>query len=593
MAKSPPHRPANLSPQKNAEIERIFDTAQQYHAAGRLAEAERGYRAILKEVPRHAPSLHFLGVLAMTAGKTKSAIDLIRKAIAAKPDYVEAYSNLGNALQQQGRTDRAIASYRKAIGIDPAYAVAHMNLGAVLLQRGDAAGAAGALDKALALEPDYPAAHRNLGAALKDLGEPDRAAAAYAKYLSVHPDDAEAVNDLGVILEAQGKLSDAIARYRKAAALTPAEAGPHLNLGRALEASGDPDGALASYRQAASVSPDYAAAHYGCGNALAKLGRPDDAAAAYRRALEIEPGHRDARLAHDALLTRKVSFWHFPMMNDTARNDAFEGALRSAVKPDSHVLDIGSGSGLLAMMAARAGAARVDTVEVIPAIADVAREIIDTNGYGETVTLHNKLSTAMEVGPDLPAKADILVTETFDVGVLGEHVVSTIRHARANLLTEDAVIIPQSAEVVGALFESEEIRKRAKVHSVSGFDLSAFNMFRKPYHQMTLTHHPHRLVSDTFTIFDFDFTGDPILPETRPLSVPATENGVCHGIVFWFRLMLDESHTYDTGPDRNPGNHWEQAVHIFDTPIDIAAGDEIRVAASHNSRMITFAIDPA
>lgn len=592
MARPPTHRPTALTPEKRDEIDRIFDIAQQYHAAGRLSEAERGYLAILKEIPDHAPALHFLGVTAMAAGKLKAAIDFIERAIRAKPDYVEAHSNLGNALQQRGRVDHAIKSYRKAIKFDPGYAVAHMNLGATLLQHGDAAGAVQCLEKAIEIEPDYAAAHRNLGGALKELGQSDRAVAAYEKYLSVHPQDAEAVNNLGVVLEARGRLSEAVTQFRKAASLPPEEAGPYLNLGRTLEAMGDAEGALVNYRKAVSVSPDYVAAHYGCGNVLTKLGRPDDAAEAYRTALDLEPAHRDARLAYDALRTRKVSFWHFPMMNDTARNDAFEGALKAAITPESRVLDIGSGSGLLALMAARAGAARVDTVEVVTPIAEVAQKIIGTNGFGETVTVHNKLSTAMEIGPDLPAKADILVTETFDVGVLGEHVVSTIRHARANLLTEDAIIIPQRAEVIGALFESEEIYKRAKVRTVSGFDLSDFNTFKKPYHQLTVSNFPHRMISDPFTIFDFDFTGDPILPESRPQTIQGTEGAVCHGVVFWFRLMLDRSHVYDTGPTSNPGNHWEQAVHILNTPVQIPPGGAMPVTAHHNNRMISFSFEP-
>lgn len=593
MAKSPRNRPIGLTPQQQNEIDRIFDLAQQYHAAGRLAEAERGYQKILQAMPHHPPALHFLGVLAMSAGKTKNAIDLIKRAIAAKPDYVEAHSNLGNALQQQGKIDRAITSYRKAIEIDPGYAVAHMNLGATLLQRGDAAGAVDSLERAIAVEPDYAAAHRNLGGALKEIGQPARAAAAYEKYLSAHPNDAEAINNLGVIFEALGKLSDAITQYQKATELPPVEAGTHVNLGRALEAKGDPEGALANYRKARSISPDYVAAHYGSGNALTKLGKLTDAATAYRQALDIDPDHRDARLAYDALLSRKVSFWHFPMMNDTARNDAFEGALKAAVNPDSHVLDIGSGSGLLALMAARAGAARVDTVEVVDPIAEAAKKIIEANNYGNTVTVHNKLSTAIEIGPDLPAKADILVTETFDVGVLGEHVVSTIKHARANLLTDNAVIIPQRADVIGALFESEEIYKKAKVRTVSGFDLSEFNRFKKPYHQLSLTHYPHRALTDDFPIFGFDFTGDAIQPETKPLSVAAVETGTCHAIIFWFRLTLDDTHFYDTGANQNPGNHWEQAVHILDEPIPVEAGQELTFTASHNNRMITFDFNAA
>lgn len=586
-----PGTPASGNPQSIRNIQQIFDTAQQHHAAGRLAEAERGYRAVLRQSPKHAPALHFLGVVALASGKNRNAVELIKKAIAARPDYVEAHSNLGNALQQQGKPKPAIASYRKAIALDPGYAVAHMNLGTVLLGQGDLPGAVESLGRAVALEPDYAAAHRNQGSALRQLGRLDEAAACYEKAVALSPNDAAALNDLGVILEEQGRLADAIANYRDAVSLNPGDAGPHLNLGRALEASGELAEAAACYRKAVSIRPDYVAAHYNSGNILAKMNRTDEAAGAYRAALALEPGYRDAQLALDALLSRQVSFWHFPMMNDGRRNDAYEAALKAAVTADSVVLDIGSGSGLLAMMAARAGAARVDTVEVVPAIADVAQKIIDRNGYGDQITVHNKLSTALTIGGELPQKANVLVTETFDVGVLGEHVIRTIKHARANLLTDDAVIIPARAEVLGALFESAAIYQRAKVHEVSGFDLSPFNAFRKPYHQLSLSNYPHRLLSADFPVFDFDFTGVPIEPDTKPLSVRTSDTGLCHGIAFWFRLVLDENNSYDTGAGANPGNHWEQAIHILDTPMDISAAQDIAVTAHHNNRMIWFSLD--
>ena len=587
-----PATPAPGNPQSNSQkIQKIFDAAQQQHATGRLADAERGYQAILREDPRHPPALHFLGVIALAAGRNKIAVDFIKRAVAADPGYVEAHSNLGNALQQQGKPGQAVASYQKAIALDAGYAVAHMNLGTTLLGRGDLPGAVESLGRAVALDAGYAVAHMNLGSALRRLGRLDDAVACYEKAAILSPTDAAVLNDLGVLLEEQGRLAEAIARYRKAVLLAPDDAGPHLNLGRALEAAGELAEAAACYRKAVSIRPDYVAAHYNSGNILAKMNRTDEAAEAYRAALELQPGYRDAQVAYDALLTRQVSFWHFPMMNDGRRNDAYEAALDAAVTPDSVVLDIGSGSGLLAMMAARAGAARVDTVEVVPAIADVAQKIINRNGYGARIAVHNKLSTALKIGDDLPQKANVLVTETFDVGVLGEHVVRTIKHARANLLTDDAIIIPARAEVVGALFESAEIYKQAKVHNVSGFDLSPFNVFRKPYHQLSLGNYPHRLLSADFPIFDFDFIGAPIEPDTRALTIAASETGLCHGIAFWFRLILDKEHSYDTGAGANPGNHWEQAIHILDTPLDIAATQDIAFTAHHNNRMIWFSVD--
>ena len=78
------------------------------------------------------------------------------------------------------------------------------------------------------------------------------------------------------------------------------------------------------------------------------------------------------------------------------RNVRFERALMRAIRAYTrkhgrgpHVLDIGSGTGLLAMMAARGGARKVTTVEMVPAICVVAEQIIERNGYSDVVNVIN------------------------------------------------------------------------------------------------------------------------------------------------------------------------------------------------------------
>ena len=81
-----------------------LNLALQHHGAGRLPEAEAAYRQILSENPKHAATLHFMGVIAYQSGEPGAAVELIERALTAKPDLFEAWNNLGAAYRQLGRT---------------------------------------------------------------------------------------------------------------------------------------------------------------------------------------------------------------------------------------------------------------------------------------------------------------------------------------------------------------------------------------------------------------------------------------------------------------------------------------------------------
>lgn len=97
---------------------------------------------------------------------------------------------------------------------------------------------------------------------------------------------------------------------------------------------------------------------------------------------------------------------HRGMLFDTDRVTAFQKAIEAAVRPGDRVIDVGAGSGILSLMAARAGAAHVDALEAT-AIVDQARAVADANGYGDRIAFVPGDAAAFKA----EAPADLVVGE--------------------------------------------------------------------------------------------------------------------------------------------------------------------------------------
>ena len=294
--------------------------------------------------------------------------------------------------------------------------------------------------------------------------------------------------------------------------------------------------------------------------------------------------------AGDVAITSEVVPWHFPMMNDTVRNDAYEKALKSALKNSGAVLDIGSGSGLLAMMAARHGASKVTTCEEVSMVAEKAKFIIKKNGFSEKIKVINKLSTNLVIGEDLE-RADILVTEIFDNGLLGENAFMAIEHAKNHLLKPNAQLIPSGARVYAMCIESDEIYKNHRVETISNFDLSPFNQFSTyNYSGYHLAKTEYKALSSTTNIFDFNFYK---IPENESVAIEfdIIESGKCHAVVYWYELQLDEDTIISTAPHLPQLSCWKQAVQILSKPLMLIKGKSLKLIANHDDEALWFTLD--
>jgi len=140
------------------------------------------------------------------------------------------------------------------------------------------------------------------------------------------------------------------------------------------------------------------------------------------------------------------------MIADSVRMDAFVQALRQAVKPESVVLDLGTGTGIFALLACQFGARRVYAVEPNDAI-QVAREIAVANGYTERIEFIQNISTKVT----LPERADVIISDIGGLLPWLEHLIPSISDARQRLLAPGGLLIPQRDIMWAALVEASKL----------------------------------------------------------------------------------------------------------------------------------------
>jgi type II protein arginine methyltransferase len=298
-------------------------------------------------------------------------------------------------------------------------------------------------------------------------------------------------------------------------------------------------------------------------------------------------GHRPSPaelVAGDEAIRAVVPRWHFEMLNDRKRNDAFEAAIRRVVRPGDLVLDIGTGAGLLALLAARYGAERVVSCEGVEPVADVAERVAARNGFEDRISIVRKWSTDAAVGADLPRPADVLVTEVIDCGLVGEGVVDTMRHAREHLLAPHARIVPARATIYAQLVESRWLERLNRVRRVAGFDLSEFNgLASLAYFPIRLAQVAYRDLAPPVEALRFDFQRGEYPDERTTVSCTPAADGMCHAVALWFRVELVPGIVLSNDPS-NMLSHWEQGVQCFAAPIPVRAGQPVELSLWQQGR---------
>jgi tetratricopeptide (TPR) repeat protein len=285
----------------------LFARAVGHHQAGDLGRAEALCRQILEHDPAHADALNLLGMLAHQARRAE-AVEILRRAVAARPGDGTIHYNLGVAYQVLGRLPDAVACYREALRLQPAHADAHHNLGDALLTQGDHAAAQASLEQAVRLRADFAEAHNKLGIAYREQQKKDEAVAAFRRAAELKPDCAAFHSNLANLLTSQGQAEEAFHHYRHAVRLEPAEPAHHSNQGNVLILLGRPDEAEICCREALRLNPDLANAHHNLAIARSLHGALDEAIDLNAQALRFDPRHAGAHNCQALWALQKGNF---------------------------------------------------------------------------------------------------------------------------------------------------------------------------------------------------------------------------------------------------------------------------------------------
>jgi hypothetical protein len=307
---------------------------------------------------------------------------------------------------------------------------------------------------------------------------------------------------------------------------------------------------------------------------------------------------------------------HFPMLLDNARNAAYHAAIRRAVAsagPEARVLDIGSGSGLLAMMAAAAniGPHPVVGVERNHEVAKAARWVLADNGLQDKVVLLRARSSDVQVteqcqgytsdgGPCMPARANILVSEVLATDLFGEGWNWVLMDARARLITRDALVIPRrGVGLAQAIFYPYGFAEDA---TLEGFDLKALRPLRPDNKVGAELSCCSQCVNLTDVVdmeeWDFAAAASDIEPGKRLHVTTATASGVVNAVALWWKVQLLDGSEVDGGEDvwlsSGPGqnSHWQQYVFMLHRDIPVKKGDQLQLALLHNAHLWWVSASP-
>ncbi|CAL5074680.1 unnamed protein product [Urochloa decumbens] len=269
---------------------------------------------------------------------------------------------------------------------------------------------------------------------------------------------------------------------------------------------------------------------------------------------------------------------HEEMLKDIVRTKTYQNVITqsSFLIKDKIVLDVGAGTGILSLFCAKAGAKHVYAIECSQ-MADMAKEIVNTNGYSNVITVIK--GKVEEIELPVP-KVDVIISEWMGYFLLFENMLNTVLYARDKWLAEDGVVLPDKCSLHLTAIEDAEY-KEDKIefwNNVYGFDMSCIKK-QAMMEPLVDTVDANQIVTNCQLLKTMDISkmtsGDASF--TVPFKLTAERNDYIHALVAYFNVSFTKCHKlmgFSTGP-RSKATHWKQTVLYLEDVITICEGETL------------------
>ena len=267
------------------------------------------------------------------------------------------------------------------------------------------------------------------------------------------------------------------------------------------------------------------------------------------------------------------------MICDRVRTEAFRRAINSLVRPGEIVLDVGAGSGILSVFAARAGAGSVYAVERT-SIAALAEQLAAANGVAEIVkVIHGDV-----IDIELPEQVDVIVSEWLGGFGIDEGMLAPLIAARDRWLKPGGAMIPHSVTAWTALVHDRHLAETIDFLRDNPFGLNLENLVEKTVNEIiysgTFRHlaagdrrsEPRQLWTTNANRIPLEQAQAPHEAETQ---LPVHDHGTANALALWFTAELAPGISLSVGPG-DPPTHWGMTTAPLRSPVELTPGMVVR-----------------